>query len=66
MTPDQKKYIDNLSYTSMLSLWRNSPVGEPLFQGSTGDYFAKRMSEERERIGNRAHVSASKSIGWEK
>lgn len=64
MTTEQKKTIDDMDYESMLRLWRNAPSGHTLFQGGTGAYYAKVMSEKRDQIGNDAHVAASKSIGW--
>ena len=66
MTPEEKKSIDEMGYESMLSLWRMAPVGHPMFQGDTGDYYAQVMGEKRAAIGNAAHVVASKSIGWDK
>ena len=63
MTPEQKSKIDNMSYESMLSLWRFAPIGDPLFSGETGEYFSKVIKERRAQVGNGAHVAASKSIG---
>ena len=64
MTDSHKKSIDDMSYESMLSLWRNAPSGHPMFQGDTGQYYSKVMAEKREKVGNAEHVRASKSIGW--
>ena len=64
MIENQKMLIDEMSYESMLSLWRFAPSGHPMFQGETGEYFAKVMAEKRDQIGNNAHVAISKSIGW--
>jgi len=64
MTPEQKEKIDSMGYESMLSLWRNAPSGHPIFQGDTGEYFAKIIGEKREKVGQQAHVEASKNIGW--
>ncbi|MBU2346602.1 MAG: hypothetical protein KJ888_20625 [Gammaproteobacteria bacterium] len=67
LTEETKKHIDSLSYTQLLSKWRFAPVGDPWFQGETGDYWSKRMSELRNQPdGNDTHVSASKSLGWER
>jgi len=63
MNEETKKQIDNMDYKSMLSLWRNAPVGHPMFQGETGDYYSKVMAKKRNEIGNAAHVAASKTIG---
>ena len=65
MTDEQKQRIDDMDYESMLSLWRNAPSGHPMFQGDTGDYYSKIMAEKRSEVGNDAHVTASKNIGWE-
>jgi len=63
MNESQKDWIDNASYEQLLSLWRGAPVGEPLFQGDTGDYYSKIMAEKRSAVGPAAAVAASKSIG---
>ena len=62
LTPDRKTHIDSLSYEGLLRRWRFSPMGDPLFQGETGDYFAARMAELRDQGAD--HVGASKGIGW--
>jgi hypothetical protein len=64
LTEQNKKHIDSLSYGQLLSHWRFAPVGDPWFRGETGDYWGKRMAEQRE--GGADHVGASKAIGWEK
>ncbi len=64
MDAEAKKRIDDMGYESMLSLWRGAPSGHPMFQGETGDYFAKVMAEKRARVGPAEHTRASKSIGW--
>jgi len=63
LTKENKEYIDSLDYEELLRKWRFAPVGTPMFQGETGDYWAKRMQELRE--GGADHVGASKRIGWE-
>jgi len=66
MTKEQKDWIDSASYKQLLYRWRFAPVGDPMFQGDTGDYYSKIMGEKREEVGNAEHVRASKTIGWEK
>jgi hypothetical protein len=61
LTEQNKKYIDGLSYESLLSRWRFSPVGDPWFQDETGTYWGDRMKELREAGVD--HVGASKAIG---
>ncbi|HBC94343.1 MAG TPA: hypothetical protein DCZ10_15950 [Pelotomaculum sp.] len=60
LTEKSKKYIDSLSYESLLARWRFAPVGDPWFQGETGDYWRKRMSE----IKPQNHAGISKRVGW--
>lgn len=65
LTPENKTHIDAMSYQSLLSQWRNAPVGNPWFQGETGKYWGDRMAELRsEPGGDDRHVAASKAIGW--
>ena len=60
-----KKQIDEMDYESMLRLWRFASVGHPMFQGETGDYYARSMREKSEKISDSERISASKSIGWD-
>ncbi len=61
LTEKLKKEIDEMDYASMLSQWRFAPVGTPIFQGESGDYFLKVMAEKRKTTD---HVKVSKTIGW--
>jgi hypothetical protein len=60
-----KKMIDSMNYEHMLRLWRFASMGDPLFQGETGKYFAEVMKKRRSEISNSEQVRASKTIGWE-
>lgn len=62
LTEENKKRIDGLSYEQLLSHWRFASIGDPWFQGETGDYWAKRMKDLR----NVNHSQVSKSIGWDR
>jgi len=62
LTPDRKAKIDSMEYRYLLYRWRFAPVGDPWFQGETGEYWGKRMKELREQGEN--HVQSSKKIGW--
>jgi len=65
LTPQNKEKIDKMSYESLLSHWRFAPVGDPWFQGETGEYWKKRMNElKNEPGGYERAVSASKALGW--
>jgi hypothetical protein len=63
LDPRMKAWIDSASYESLLSRWRNAPIGSPWFQGAIADYYQRRMSELR-NANPEEHVRASKSIGW--
>jgi len=62
LTPENKAYIDDLSYDELLRRWRFTLSGDPWFQGESGDYWSERMSELR-AVGA-DHVGASKRVGW--
>ncbi len=65
LTPENKEYINGLSYRQLLYKWRFGEIGDPWFQGETGEYWKERMKELRDQPGGQAkHVAASKSIGW--
>ncbi|KKK84514.1 hypothetical protein LCGC14_2782590, partial [marine sediment metagenome] len=53
-----------MSYEEMLRLGRNVPIGDPMFQGKTGQYFSERMQKLKAEVGQAEHVRISKSIGW--
>ncbi len=63
-TNAEKDWIDNATYQELLRRWRHAPVGDPMFQGDTGDYYSKVMAEKRSAVGPVAAVAASKAIGW--
>jgi hypothetical protein len=63
MTPEQKKWIDDATYETLLYKWRFARLGDPLMQGDTGDYYAKVMAQKRDADPADA-VRASKSVGW--
>jgi len=63
LTSKNKASIDKMDYESLLYRWRNAPVGDPWFQGETGDYWKQRMTELR-NVNPAGHVQASKNIGW--
>ena len=64
LTSVSKRFIDNLSYEELLDHWRNAPLGDPWFQGETGEYWRKRMEKMREDGVD--HVAISKKIVWRK
>lgn len=62
MNADIKAKIDAMPYAEMLYKWRFAAIGDPLFQGETGDYFAKVMKEKKPSDEERVRIS--KNIGW--
>jgi hypothetical protein len=65
MTEEQKRWIDNASYETLLRKWRFAPVGDPMFQGEDGAYYSKVMFAKRDAAPDAA-VRASKNVGWER
>jgi hypothetical protein len=61
MTEDQKKQIDAMSQYNMEYRWRFAKIGDPLFQGDTGEYFSKVF---KEKGGFTPEIS--KQLGWER
>ncbi len=61
MNEQTKQWIDSASYELLLRKWRFATIGDPMFQGETGEYYAKVMQEKRK---SEDHVQASKNIGW--
>ena len=66
MEDKDKKWIDNATYETLLRNRRFAPVGSPLFQGDTGDYYSKVMWEKRDKLSNEKRVQASKNACWYK
>ncbi len=63
MTDDQKKWIDDADYETLLRRWRTATVGDPIFQGEIGKYYADALMRKRDEDPGAA-VRASKNIGW--
>jgi len=62
LTENIKQQIDKMTYSQLLYKHRFSPIGDPLFEGESGEYFAERMKELR--IDDENHSKVSKEIGW--
>ena len=63
LTKENKQHIDSLSLYQLQEKWRFAPAGDPWFQGETGEYWGKRISELRAKSPNE-YVSNSKAMGW--
>jgi hypothetical protein len=59
MTPEEKQEIDSMSRYEMCYRWRFGKVGDPIFIGDTGQYFAERLDS----LGGFT-PEISKQIGW--
>ena len=59
-----KSRIDGMNYEQMLRRWRFAPIGDPLFQGEAGDYFAEVMTSKKNKLSHEEQVKVSKEIGW--
>jgi len=60
LTEEVKAHIDRMSHVEMCREWRFAPIGSPLFQGESGEYFQKRLFDE---LGGFT-PAISKAIGW--
>ena len=64
LTQEVKAQIDNMLYVEMLQSWRFASAGDEMFQGESGEYFAKVMKERRQEPGGDIqHTQASRHIG---
>ena len=59
-----RSQIAKMSYQEMLSMWRFSPSGNPLFEGKAGQYFVEKMTEKKAELEPGEAVRISKEIGW--
>jgi hypothetical protein len=63
LTPDNKRYIDQLSHYELLERLRRAPIGDPWFLDETGVYWVQRRRELAD-ADHSAAVADSKAIGW--
>ena len=64
LTTELKNEIDDLDYFHLLRRWRYGPLGDPMFQGETGDYWLARMNHLKSQPdGHERAVAASKMLG---
>lgn len=63
LTDEVKAKIDAMSYEQLLRMWRHTYAGNPMFEGESGEYFAKRMQEQKpEDVAEVVRIS--KQVGW--
>ena len=63
--PKDKNWIDNATLEDLLRRWRFASVGDPIFQGETGEYYSDVMFKKKGNDPDK-WVAASKKIGWGK
>ncbi len=63
---EHKDWIDKADYEALLRRSRFAPSCDQIFHGEAGKYFMKCLVKERARVGEAAHMAASKKIGWDK
>jgi len=59
MTVEEKKLIDDMTQYELCHRWRFAKIGDPLFQGDTGEYYSKIL---KEKGGFTPEIS--KQLGW--
>ena len=59
-----KHWIDNATYEELFRRWRFSQIGDCIFQGEIGTYYAKVLQKKRNEVGDKEHTRISKKIGW--
>jgi hypothetical protein len=64
MTQEQRDWIDDSDYETLLQKWRFGEIADSLFIGDTGKYFAKVMFGKKAALGHDEAVATSKRIGW--
>ncbi len=63
MLEADKNWIEAATYEQLLRRWRHASVGDQMFQGGTGDYYAKVMEEKKQRLPHNEQVNVSKNVG---
>lgn len=64
MTNEDKRWIDDATCYELLKRWRHAPIGDPILQEDTGEYYKRKLGEMRERIGDVQWSRLSKTVGW--
>ncbi len=66
MNETDKNWIDKASYVELLQKWRFAAIGDLMFQGETGNYYARVMEQKKLALCHDQQVLASKFVGWGK
>lgn len=65
MTNEQVEWLSNASYEDMLRRNRFAPIGDTMFLGVAGQFFAKQMSSKKNSLTMGEIIAVSKHVGWE-
>lgn len=63
MSPEDKALIDGMSTEQLLRRYRFSQIGDPIFQGDTGEYYMQVLFAKRAKDPE-AWPKISKAVGW--
>ncbi len=63
LTKERKAKIDSKDHYQLLQGWRFASIGDPMFQGDSGDYWGKRMAELKAKNPAQA-VANSKDLSF--
>lgn len=63
MNNNDTSQIQNASIYELLKVQRFAPIGDPKFQGKSGELITKRLQELR-NLNPEEYVNASKMLGW--
>jgi len=65
LTDEDREWIDNADYITMLRRWRTAPAGDSIFCGITGRYFMDVIKRKKAELTEVEQVVASKHVGWD-
>ena len=61
---EMKMWIDGATYEQLLRRWRDAPLGEQIFVGEMGSYYARALFDKKAALPTSEAVQVSKRVGW--
>jgi len=58
--------VERMEYEEMVRKLRFAPVGDPMFLGTVGDAFGRRLRVFEDKLSHDYRVAVSKEVGWER
>lgn len=58
-------WINSSNYKTLLIRWRFTQLGDEIFEGELGEYYAAIIKIKRERLDPGEAVRISKEVGWD-